>query len=142
MSSSSAPPAPLVDVGALLRRAASAVRTFTQDSANSWFQVDLQAPRRLQVTHYCLRTSEHTASHKLRNWRLEGSNDGSQWTTLRNHSNDSSLSGQPHSVAGWAVDSQTAYRYLRVFQHGKSSSNDNYLMCNGLELYGDLHDSS
>ena len=86
--------------------------------------------------------SDANGALNLRNWRLEGSNDGSQWTTLRNHSNDSSLSNQKNSVAGWAVDSQTAYQYLRVFQHGKNSIRNNYLMCNGLELYGDLHDSS
>ena len=57
--------------------------------------VDLQ--RQLQPTHYCLRSDCN--SYKLRNWRLEGSNDGSSWTTLREHRGDASLSGERRLAA-------------------------------------------
>ena len=32
-----------------------------------------------------------------------------------------------------------AYRYFRIFQTGVNSSSDNYLVCNGIELYGVLY---
>ena len=61
---------------------------FTQDTpgSGSWMAVDLR--RSLRPTHYCLRSGQQ---YNLRNWRLEASNDGSSWTTLREHSNDTSL---------------------------------------------------
>ena len=65
---------------------------FTGNVAGSWMAVDLQRP--LQPTHYCLRSDKFPSSHRMRNWRLEGSNDGSRWTTLREHHNDTSLSGE------------------------------------------------
>ena len=63
----------------------------TNNVAGSWMAVDLKRP--LAATHYCLRSTQHVNGHKLRNWRLEGSNDGSSWSTLREHANDTSLTG-------------------------------------------------
>jgi len=63
----------------------------TSNVAGSWMAVDLKRP--LTATHYCLRSGKHAGQHRLRNWRLEGSNDGSSWSTLREHANDTSLTG-------------------------------------------------
>ena len=76
---------------------------------------------------------------KLRHWRLEGSNDGSSWTTLREHSNDTALADVAFSVAHWPLpDVATAYRHFRIYQTGKNSNNQDSLMCAGIELYGVL----
>mgnify|MGYP001456268586 CR=1 FL=1 len=114
--------------------------TYTDDTRNSWFMVDLKEPHRLEVTHYCLRHGYSNGSFRLRNWRLEGSNDGNNWTTLRNHNNDQSLPDSGYSEAGWAVDGcdPGGYRFLRIFQHGYDSSGYHHLMCSGIEFYGVL----
>ena len=62
----------------------------TKNVAGSWMAVDLKRP--LAATHYCLR-SDKQVNNVLRNWQLEGSNDGSSWSTLREHANDTSLTG-------------------------------------------------
>ena len=73
----------------------------------------------------------------MRNWRLEGSNDGSSWTTLREHSNDTALSEDAWSVAHWPLpDVATAYRHFRIYQTGANSTGTNHLTCTGIELYG------
>ena len=64
---------------------------YTDNIPGSWMAVDLR--RSLRPTHYCLRSDRNSGGYKLRNWRLEGSNDGSSWTTLCEHCNDTSLSG-------------------------------------------------
>ena len=119
----------------------SPISNYTSDSPNSWFMVDLGVSRSLQLNHYCLRSALHPNSHKLRNWRIEGSNDANKFTCLRQHNNDSTLNTKSMSEANWNVDEgDNFYRYFRIFQNGKNSSNVNHLMCAGIELYGTLRE--
>ncbi len=98
--------------------------------------VDLK--RQLIPSNYCLRSGQHSGG-KYRHWRLEGSNDGSSWTTLREHSNDTALADDAFSVAHWPLpDVATAYRHFRIYQTGKNSSGYDHLSCAGIELYGVL----
>lgn len=114
---------------------------YTRNTANSWMQVDLGANRRVVVNHYCLRSDEQTNCCKLRNWRLEGSLDGTAWTALRTHANDSGLAFTAFSTANWAVPGQTqGYRFFRIVQYGKCSSGCNNLLCAGIEFYGVLQE--
>ena len=100
--------------------------------------VDLQ--RLLAPTHYCLRSGTSYGGHKVRNWRLEGSKDGSSWTCLREHVNDASLAATAFSVAAWPIENASAavFRHFRVFQTAKNSSGNDHLTCAGIELYGTL----
>ena len=110
---------------------------YTGNTPQSWMAVDLK--RGLLPTHYCLRSDKHTVNHKPRQWRLEGSNDSSKWTTLREHVNDASLGGEAFSVASWPIEAEgKAFRHFRILQTGPNSSNHNNLMCTGIELYGTL----
>jgi hypothetical protein len=115
----------------------------TDDEPNSWMSVDLGVGRALAVDHYCLRHGYDTARYWLRNWRLEGSNDGALWTVLKPHENDHSFPQALHSVAHWPVaplpnTGPWAFRHFRIVQHGPTSEGDHYLMCSGIELYGEL----
>ena len=118
------------------------VQSYTKSVANSWMQVDLGQNRTLRPTYYCLRHGNSNCSCTLRNWRLEGSNDGQTWTTLRNHANDTTLAAQAMSEANWPVENcGVCYRFFRIFQYGKTSSgNADHLFCAGIELYGDLEE--
>ena len=113
---------------------------YTGNICGSWFKVDLGSARALVVNHYALRHGDVDDVYGLRNWKLQGAatSDG-PWTTLRNHDNDSALESKKHSVAAWAVEgAETAFRFFRVFQHGKNAEGDDHLMCGGIELYGTL----
>ena len=113
---------------------------YTDSMCGSWFKVDLGSARALVVNHYALRHGFDMGMYELRNWKLQGAatSDG-PWTTLRNHDNDSALESKKHSVAAWAVEgAETAFRFFRVFQHGKNVMGDDHLMCGGIELYGTL----
>lgn len=108
-------------------------------NSDSWMAVDLGEGRLLRLDHYCLR-SDNFDTYKLRNWNLQGTNDGVEWTTLRQHVNDQSLGDTPMSTAAWPVEGcNVAYRYFRVFKTGPNShDNTDLLMCAGIELYGQL----
>lgn len=72
------------------------------------------------------------------------SKDNEQWLTLLSHKDDQSLSDQPGSTATWRIQykypnlvSSSGWRYLRIQQSGKNSSNSSYYMSiSGFELYG------
>jgi len=109
---------------------------YTDHKSGSWMAVDLKL--QLAPTHYCLRSEK--SNQKVRNWRLEGSKDGSSWTCLREHVNDSSLAATAFSVAAWPIENASAavFRHFRVFQTGKDSTGRDCLACAGMELYGTL----
>ena len=112
----------------------------TPNTPNSWMEVDLGARSRLAPTHYTLRSDLHNGAHKLRNWVLEGSADGSDaWVALRTHANDAALGNARFSTASWPIEgAEGAYRRFRIRQTGPNSSNHNNLICAGIELYGTL----
>ena len=113
-------------------------KSVVSGESNRWVAVDLGEGRSLRLDHYCLR-SDNYATHKLRSWNLQGTNDGVEWTTLRQHVNDQSLEDTPMSTAAWPVEGcDVAYRYFRIFNTGPNSGNAEYLMCAGIELYGQL----
>jgi hypothetical protein len=67
---------------------------FLNPSANNaWFEVDLGGYA-IIPTHYTLRHSQvNPAEHFIRNWRLQGSNDGIKWATLSSHRRDATIDG-------------------------------------------------
>ena len=97
--------------------------------------------RRPRTPSRVLYDRQKAGYHKLRNWRIEGSNDANKFTCLRQHNNDSTPGNTAMSEANWNVDEgDNFYRYFRIFQNGKNSSNTNHLMCTGIELYGELRE--
>lgn len=121
----------------------------TDHVANSWMSVDLGSTKSLQVNHYCLRHGDGTGwpiderrgYWVLRHWHLQGSNDGLNWTTLREHINDSTMEDSAYSEGNWEVNSsasRTPFRYFRIIQTGENSNGYDTLVCCGIELYGTL----
>jgi hypothetical protein len=109
----------------------------TMNRPNSWMAVDLGAGRQLTVNHYALRHGFKSNNCVLRNWEIQGSEDGVAWTALRRHENDQTMEEKGYFVAHWAVEGVTKpYRHFRVHQHGLNACGGHYLMCNGIELYG------
>ena len=110
----------------------------TMNKENSWWCVDLTKTYSLYLTHYTLRQAKGWPI--IRNWRLEGSLDGHRWTTLRDHVNDNGLGNRPaYQSATWEVYGETlAFRYFRIMQTGKNSSQTHSLFLAGMELYGVL----
>ena len=115
--------------------------SYTNIEANSWMKVDLGSTRTLVVDHYCLRHGGSGGNSVLRNWNLEGSNDDVNWSILRQHNNDTSMAQTAYSEGHWDVNSAASnspYRFFRIRMTGKNSSGNDYLMCSGIELYGQL----
>lgn len=113
------------------------VRCVTLPSQETWFSVDF-VRYAIRPTHYALRHYSSFDREALRNWVLEGSNNGKKWSSLNKHANDNSLfkKGMVHV---WPVKkNKTAYRMFRIKMTGPNSNNNRFLALSGFEIYGKL----
>jgi len=113
---------------------------WTKDVPASWFSIDLGPTRAVVPTHYTIRHGANYKADSLRTWDLRGSNDGVNWKLLKRHINDDSLNSN-FATCSFPVQSVTqAYRHFRILQTGHNSSNHNFLVLSGFELYGTLYE--
>ena len=88
----------------------------TKARRNSWWCVDLTENYALYLTHYTLWHGQEQRGSVLRYWKLQGSLDGNEWTTLRNHENDPGLQdSKPYCTCTWKIEGDSnAFHYFRI----------------------------
>jgi hypothetical protein len=90
------------------------------------------------VTHYSIRSHESEDETHPRNWALEGSNDGSEWTLLDSRMDDEHLNGG-NRVWSFRADSPTAFRQIRIRSTGPSHNPEySFFGFVSFELFGTL----
>lgn len=122
----------------ILSRDGVSLNCHTKDNKKAWFSIDLGVY--ILPTAYTLRHARGYGRSALRNWHLQASKDGINWTTLINHVDDKSLS-EPGSTATWPIicspEDTKGYRYIKIQQNGRNASNQtHYLSLSGFEIYG------
>ncbi|EDW64541.1 E3 ubiquitin-protein ligase Ufd4 [Drosophila virilis] len=122
----------------ILSRDAVSLNCHTKDNKKAWFSIDLGVC--IVPTAYTLRHARGYGRSALRNWLLQASKDGINWTTLISHVDDKSLA-EPGSTATWPIvctsDDTKGYRHIRIQQNGRNASGQtHYLSLSGLEIYG------
>ncbi len=106
----------------------------------SWFNIDLGPHRAVVPTHYTLRHGANYRADSLRNWDMKGSPDGQRWVLLRRHVSDDSLNSN-FATFTWPLAGVTpGLRHFRILQTGHNSSNHNFLVLAGFEIYGTLYE--
>merc|ERR1712146_831383 len=105
---------------------------WSRGAPNAWFSIDLKYVE-LCPTHYCCRGDAGGGENHPRTWKLQGSCDGTSWTTLREHKHDNTV--QMHTVGSFPLTANGQfYRFFRVQNCGAP----NHLCCSGIEFYGTL----
>ena len=99
----------------------------------AWFSIRL-VNHALRPTHYVYRGDMGGGGNHPRTWTLEASADGQNWTPLREHRNDSTVTN--NSAGGWPLEAESYFSYFRIRNCGPP----NHLCCSGVDLYGDLVD--
>ena len=114
-------------------------RIFQSENANnSWLCFDFQQ-RMIRPTHYSIRSRSDCNYHHLKNWIVEGSNDGESWNILDERVNEESLDDQNAENTFLVTKSKdNYYRYLRLQLTGLDSSNKHYLTLSAIEFFGDI----
>ncbi|KAK0175018.1 hypothetical protein PV327_008803 [Microctonus hyperodae] len=124
----------------ILSRDQNALNCHTNDDNRAWFSIDLGVW--IIPNGYTLRHARGYGKSALRNWMLQASKDGVNWTTLYTHIDDCSLN-EPGSTATWNLeppsDESQGWRHLRLQQTGKNASGQtHYLSVSGFEVYGEV----
>jgi hypothetical protein len=124
----------------------------TANKQNSWMAVDLGARRSLVVNHLCLRfgwSSTGSTIHFIKNFELQGSNDGTNWDLIQRFENDNFNNkdpcpspknfGKEQPWAHWNITAPNeSHRQFRILQFGPNWGEGHVLALSGIELYGDL----
>jgi hypothetical protein len=88
----------------------------------------------IQPQYYTLR-HDSSPDGQLRFWKIQGSNDKIKWIKLKSHKKDKELDG-PLSCASWNLHARESFRYIRILQARKNSSDSFELHLAGFEVYG------
>lgn len=121
----------------VLSRDSTSVNCHTKDNKKAWFAIDLHGIN-IVPSSYTLRHARGYGRSALRNWLLQMSKDGVNWTTLVTHNDDKSLS-EPGSTCTWPIDcsDDEGFRHVRIQQNGRNASGQtHYLSLSGFEIYG------
>eukprot|EP01083_Nonionella_stella_P247071 857061_1 len=111
-----------------------AIRCLTADKKNAFFNVDFGTAV-IRPTHYTLR-NWNGGSYYLRDWEFQGSNNGQDWTTIKKHTNDKSLSGKGSSHTWKIEECNDFYSQFKIAMTGTNSYGSWCLCCSGFEIYG------
>ena len=116
----------------------------TAAKKNSWWYIDLGSCYQLVITNCSLRDGKRNGESTLRNWQLEGSNDGETWKKFESVSKmkDPHRECKDNSVFRtglWSFRGKVKpFRFFRIFQTGFNSSGNYGIYLSGIELYGIL----
>ena len=115
----------------------------TGEKESSWWSVDLGKNYLLFITHCALRHGKEEGDAILQNWELQGSIDGIRYEKVdkENIPNGPTPFKDPHPyyVGTWSVKGDVkAFRFFRILQTGRNSSNKYGIYLSGIELYGVL----
>jgi E3 ubiquitin-protein ligase HECTD1 len=111
----------------------------TPNVANSWIQIDFRNYR-LIPTHYSVRNRIDVDGNHLRNWVVEGSEDGTTWIELDRHENDCVLRGVggAHTFSISHPSRFPMIRMIRLHQTGVNSNGNDWLVLKSIEFFGQL----
>ncbi|MES1920001.1 E3 ubiquitin-protein ligase HTD1 [Bonamia ostreae] len=116
------------------------IRCVTLNEESAWFALSFTNCR-IKPSKYSLRHYSTYHTEALRNWCLQGSEDGQTWITLRKHVEDKKLF-RPGDTNTWKCHSTRFYPKFRLILTGKNSTNNYILACSGIEFYGSIQFNS
>jgi hypothetical protein len=111
---------------------------YSDNRLNSWIRFDFK-DKRVQLTGYTVKSAGH-GGHYLRQWAVEGSNDGSNWTAL--DARDTQELCHDYATKTFRCESQVEksewFQYVRLRQTGEDSTGFSHLFLCNLEFFGKL----
>ena len=93
----------------------------SDNNPGNWLELDFKNIK-LKLTGYSLKTSNGPISqaHHIKNWILEGSQDGIEWNEIDRQENNNDLNGPNYQHYFPISDSDEEYQYIRIKSIGQS----------------------
>ena len=111
----------------------------TAEIKGSWWSIDLGPCYQLVITNCSLRDGKKKGESALINWRLEGSNDGKTWETLKTSYNMKCEDKSAYHSRLWSLRGEIKpFRWFRICQTSINSFAKYGIYLSGVELYGIL----
>eukprot|EP01084_Bolivina_argentea_P308823 534093_1 len=108
-----------------------------------YINIKLMNGIRFNISKYSIMHPSTLTTDFMRNWNLDASNDGTNWTTLSTHNNDTMprIGPQKHGKCikyscSWDVQSAGYFSEYRLVSTGSNSSKEQSLVVGGIEFYG------
>lgn len=115
----------------------------SKDKPNSWVKFDFKN-KKVQLRSYSITSGPFSNGfYHPKSWVIEGSNGGDdEWVILDVQKNYTEIDGVNITKSFEIKKSDGIYyKFIRLRQIGKTSSNDNYLVLSHIEFYGLINDS-
>eukprot|EP01084_Bolivina_argentea_P018780 34949_1 len=114
--------------------------SYSSPKKGSWVTIDFGGNMKIKPNAYTLQytNNEGGAYLFLRNWNFEGSNDGSNWEIIKQHTDDTTFNKKNESHTFTINDCNKYYQYFRIKMTGKTSDNHWFFVYTMLEIYGHL----
>jgi hypothetical protein len=111
----------------------------SDNKPNSWLSYDFKS-NRIYPTKYYIRSRNYD-HHHMQSWVIEGSNnrDENEWIELDRRDNIGELSQANGSVT-FPIEQSDWFRWIRLRQTGKTSSNDDFLIISAFDIFGFIGD--
>jgi hypothetical protein len=110
---------------------------WSADKPFPWICFDFRQMR-VRPTHYSIRSQTYqvTGGNNLKNWVVDGSDDGVFWTELDRELGNAALN--TGRVASFPLNAANRFRYLRLRLIGKNWAGNNILRLCAIEFFGSL----
>ncbi|OHT10070.1 F5/8 type C domain containing protein [Tritrichomonas foetus] len=110
---------------------------FTKDEPNAWLCFDFGA-QKVSLTDYTIKSAPYGpgACH-MKNWVIEGSDDGKKWEVIDKRVNEMSLNAAS-VMKSFHVHRFPEYRFIRLRIIGEDHHGKHYLQLAMIELFGEL----
>jgi hypothetical protein len=111
----------------------------TTSAPNQWICYDFKNMR-VQLTQYSLGNAQG-GSCTLKDWEIDGSDDGNSWITLDRRQNNSDLKDRQMTFASSITNAQPAFvRFLRLRSFGPNHCGCNAMRLSSWEVWGNFRE--
>ena len=105
-----------------------------------WWETNFKEMK-VKMTGYSIMSIDFEVNNvHLKNWVIEGKNEGEEWKEINRHINDNFLNGPKYQHYYSIKEEKTEpYQYIRIRNIGEDHLHDNYLSFVHFEIYGELY---
>jgi len=108
---------------------------YSNDNIGEWWEINFKNTR-VRLTGYSLKIYHYSIGDYLKNWVVEGRNEGEDWKEVdRQDNNDLNHSSSQHY---YPIQISEPYQFIRIKIIGKNHNNNYILNLCGFEIFGEL----